>query len=132
HAGRARARRDLLPDGAPDRGPLPVGHSHDRVAARLEIDAHGVGEGGVLVAPECDLHPISIACTSPRVSNGVHATSNMPHHDASGPLANTTSASNAALRSLAPSPISTAVCPRYCASLIGACLHTPHDEHGQQ
>ena len=36
------------------------------------------------------------------------------------------------MRSLAPSPISTVVCPRYCASLIGACLHMPHVEHGQQ
>ena len=42
-------------------------------------------------------------------SNGVHATPNAAHHEASGPLANTTSASSAALRSLAPSPISTVV-----------------------
>ncbi len=59
------------------------------------------------------------------------ARSNAPHHDASGPFANTTSARSAALRSLAPSPMSTVVRPRYCASLIGACLQTPHDEHGQ-
>ncbi len=52
-------------------------------------------------------------CTSASVVKGVNSTPNAAHHDARASLANTTSASSAALRSLAPSPISTVVWPRY-------------------
>ena len=132
----ALARRHQLADRAPDLGPLArPAAATTVVATRLEVGAHRVGERGALVGART--RP-----SSEQRSGGVRRRRGFERDARRRRTRRTTTRARpwrTRRRRAAPpcgrwrrrrsAPSSG---PRCCASLIGACLHVPHDEHGQQ